>query len=96
MGVDLRMEPYAEKFEEDRPGLRILDEFCFPDIVLRHLLGTVEYSYPTRVARETKGDPSLGSSALPAPRLQPAIFTAGGFHVPSPGGRIDGGVVFGQ
>jgi hypothetical protein len=23
-------------------------------------------------------------------------FTAGGFHVPSPAGRIDGGVVFGQ
>ena len=32
MGVDLRMEPYATMFGEDRPGLRILDEFCFPDI----------------------------------------------------------------
>jgi hypothetical protein len=32
MGVNLRMEPYAKLFEEDRPGLRILDEFCFPDI----------------------------------------------------------------
>ena len=32
MGVDLRMEPYAKKFEEDRPGLRILDEFCFSEI----------------------------------------------------------------
>ena len=32
MGVDLRMEPYAEMFEKDRPGLRIIDEFCFPDI----------------------------------------------------------------
>ena len=32
MGVDLRMEPYAEMFEKERPGLRIIDEFCFPDI----------------------------------------------------------------
>jgi hypothetical protein len=32
MGVNLRMEPYAEMFEKERPGLRIIDEFCFPDI----------------------------------------------------------------
>jgi hypothetical protein len=32
MSIDLRMEPYATMFEEDRPGLQILDEFCFPDI----------------------------------------------------------------
>ena len=27
MGVDLRMEPYAEMFEKERPGLRIIDGF---------------------------------------------------------------------
>jgi hypothetical protein len=32
MGVDLMMEPYATKFREQRPGSRIIDEFCFPDI----------------------------------------------------------------
>ncbi len=32
MGVDLRMEPYAEMFQKERPGLRIIDEFCFLDI----------------------------------------------------------------
>ena len=32
MGVDLRMEPYAEMFEEERPESRIIDELCFPDI----------------------------------------------------------------
>jgi hypothetical protein len=32
MGVDLMMEPYATKFREERPGSRIIDEFCFPDI----------------------------------------------------------------
>lgn len=32
MGVNLRMEPYAELFEKERPGLRIIDAFCFPDI----------------------------------------------------------------
>jgi hypothetical protein len=29
MGVDLRMEPYAEMFEKEA---RIIDELCFPDI----------------------------------------------------------------
>jgi hypothetical protein len=29
MGVDLRMEPYAEIFQKERPRLRIIDEFCF-------------------------------------------------------------------
>lgn len=32
MGVDLRMEPYAEMFEKERPESRIIDELCFPDI----------------------------------------------------------------
>jgi hypothetical protein len=39
MGVDLRMEPYAGMFEEGQRKLRIVDEFCFPDIdkLLAHL-----------------------------------------------------------
>jgi hypothetical protein len=32
MGVDLRLEPYAELFEKEQPALRIIDEFCFPDV----------------------------------------------------------------
>lgn len=32
MGIDLRMEPYAEMFETERPESRIIDELCFPDI----------------------------------------------------------------
>ena len=32
MGVDLRMELSAEMFQKERPGLRIIDEFCFLDI----------------------------------------------------------------
>jgi hypothetical protein len=32
MGIDLRMEPYAEMFEKERPESRIIDELCFPDI----------------------------------------------------------------
>jgi hypothetical protein len=29
MGIDLRMEPYAEMFEKERPESRIIDELCF-------------------------------------------------------------------
>jgi hypothetical protein len=32
MGVDLRLEPYAKMFEEEKPALRIIDAFCFTDI----------------------------------------------------------------
>jgi hypothetical protein len=32
MGLDLRMEPYAEMFEKERPESRIVDELCFRDI----------------------------------------------------------------
>jgi hypothetical protein len=32
MGIDLRMEPYAEMFEKERLESRIIDELCFPDI----------------------------------------------------------------
>jgi hypothetical protein len=32
VSVDLRMEPYATKFEKERPESRIIDELCFPDI----------------------------------------------------------------
>lgn len=32
MGVDLRMEPYAEMFQKERPESRVLDEFYFHDV----------------------------------------------------------------
>ena len=32
MGIDLRMEPYATMFKNERPESRIIDELCFPDI----------------------------------------------------------------
>ena len=32
MSIDLRMEPYARMFENERPESRIIPELCVPDI----------------------------------------------------------------
>ena len=62
MSIDLRMEPYATMFENERPESRIIPELCVPDITdkLCDRLGLSWYEFHA-VADEEEGPPAARS-----------------------------------
>jgi hypothetical protein len=63
MSIDLRMEPYATMFENERPESRIIPELCFPDVdKLLDRLGLPWGGVPRG------GGPPRTRAAYPSPR----------------------------